>query len=797
MPKLTHATNLARPTGANRYARHADAYIEAGWTTTAVHGKQSPYKRTTGYHGEVTPEIDAAMRRSDWHDNIAIRHDDDTLSIDVDEGGGKRGAATLATLAEALGDLPATFSSTARGQDDPRRQHFYRKPADALLLTTLTPGLVIAGVTMETGDIELPQRRHRYSVVWPSVHPDTGETYRWYDLDGEPMDGPPRVEDLPMLPDAWVAALAEGAVTTAGGGTSRGRQTLDQLLADPPARGTGRMNDWLKLVAGHYAARHRNDQATYERLTREAAAKVDPDYEDTETVIASIWKTDTRNHPDRTPARVTVTVSGEGRVSLDDSLLAEFVAAKLDGEYCWASGLGWLHYDGRRWREVSDATLVEATRRILKDQYHYEIEVETDRKRMAQFASLLAAGKIRSVVGLVRGIVERDPADFDRHPDLLNVANGVVDLRTSELLPHDPSHLFTKITDVPYARGARSADWDKALAALPSDVADWMQVRFGQGVTGYPTSDDLLPILQGGGANGKSTVIDSVTGALGEHSVIVPEKLLTASSHDHPTELTTLMGARLAIIEELPEGARFSVKRLKDVLGTAKITARKIQRDNVTWKATHSLFVTTNYRPRVDETDHGTWRRLSLVRFPFTFKRGAVADERTRPGDPALRERMRVGGNGQHEAVLAWVIDGARRWYEAGKQFPPMPTKVVEDTLEWRTDTDLVLAYVGDNLRFDPTASVLATELFEHFNAWLKARGQAEWGDTTMTRRFGEHTHVTDHGVQKRRSRALESVSRPPGKSGGAGVKQANIWVGIAFREDADERPDDLFEGGF
>ncbi len=797
MPKRPGATTHHRGSTDNRYARHADAYIERGWTPTAVHDKQSPYKGTTGYRGEVTPEIDAAMRRSDWHNNVAIRHDDDTLSIDVDEGGGKHGATTLAALAEALGDLPPTFSSTARGQGDPRRQLFFRKPDDAVLVTTLTPGLVIAGVTMETGDIELPQRRHRYSVVWPSVHPDTGETYTWYDRDGEPMDGPPRVEDLPMLPEAWVAALAESAATAAGGGTSRGRQTLDQLLADPPARGTGRMNDWLKLVAGHYAAQHRNDQATYERLTREAAAMVDPNYEDTETVIASIWKTDTRNHPDRTPTRVTVTVSGDGRVSLDDSLLAEFVAAKLEGEYCWASGLGWLHYDGRRWREVSDATLVEATRRILKDQYHYEIEVETDRKRMAQFATLLAAGKIRSVVGLVRGIVERDPADFDQRNDLLNVGNGVVELPTGRLLPHDPSYLLTKITEVPYRPGAKSPDWLKALSALTAEVAAWMQVRFGQGATGYPTSDDLLPILQGGGANGKSTVIDAITGALGEHAVIVPEKLLTASSHDHPTELTTLMGARLAIIEELPEGARFSVKRLKDVLGTAKITARKIQRDNVTWKTTHSLFVTTNYRPRVDETDHGTWRRLSLVRFPFTFKRGAVADERTRPGDPALRERMRLGSDGQHEAVLAWVIEGARRWYEAGKQFPPMPTKVAEDTLEWRTDTDLVLAYVGDNLRFDPTASVLATDLFEHFNAWLKARGQAEWGDTTMTRRFGEHTHVTDHGVTKRRSRALEGVSRPPGRSGELGVKQANIWVGIAFREDADERPNDLFEGGF
>lgn len=793
MPKLNGEPSKRGPKPpANLYAQHADQYIEAGWTPIAVHGKQSPFKGTTGYNGKVTPEADAEMRRSTWHDNTAIRHNDDTIAIDVDQGDGKRGAETLAALEAALGPLPRTYSSTARGQGDPRRQLFFRKHPDSQLITTITPGLVIGGVTSETGDIELPQKRHRYSVVSPSKHPDTGETYTWYDLDGQPMDDRPRVEDLPPLPESWEAALTESAVRAAGAQNANGKLSLEQLLADPPQRGTGDTNDWFTRVCGHYAGQHRGDWATYHRMCREAIALVDENYEDAEKTIKSVWERDQRNHAGEAPAPAE-TAPAEGRVSLDDSLLAEFVAEKLGPTYCWASGLGWLHFDGRRWREVSDAALVEATRRILKDQYHYEIEIETDPKRLGKFATLLSSGKIRSVVGLVRGIVERDPANFDRHPSLLNVGNGVVDLCTGKLKPHDPEYLFTKITEVAYTPGANHKDWEQALAAVPPETADWLQVRVGQAATGYPTSDDRLPILQGSGANGKSTVIDPITGALGEHAVIVPEKLLTASSHDHPTELTTLMGARLAIIEELPEGARFSVKRLKDVLGTKRITARKIQRDNVTWDTTHSLLVTTNYRPRVDETDHGTWRRLALVRFPYTFKAGAEADEHTLPGDPGLRGRLRIGGQHQHEAVLAWVVEGARRWFAKQKQFPPLPTQVEADTLEWRKDTDLVLGYADEHLRFDPESVVLATDLFEHFNAWLRGRGQAEWGDTTLTRRFGEHTAVTDHGVSKRRTRNLGSVSRPAGRPSGEVPKQANAWVGLAFRDPSDEPEGGLF----
>jgi hypothetical protein len=47
--------------------------------------------------------------------------------------------------------------------------------------------------------------------------------------------------------------------------------------------------------------------------------------------------------------------------------------------------------------------------------------------------------------------------------------------------------------------------------------------------------------------------------------------------------------------------------------------------------------VTTNYRPRVDEVDHGTWRSLALVCFRLNH------------------ERLGEGPQDQHEAVLNWI----------------------------------------------------------------------------------------------------------------------------------------------
>ncbi len=107
------------------------------------------------------------------------------------------------------------------------------------------------------------------------------------------------------------------------------------------------------------------------------------------------------------------------------------------------------------------------------------------------------------------------PSDaFDRKPYLLNCQNGVLDLRTSELLGHEPEYMMSKITSVQYLESATHKDWDTALTALPEDIQDWLQVRYGQAITGYPVDDDTIPIQAGGGANGKSTLVSSIVEAM-------------------------------------------------------------------------------------------------------------------------------------------------------------------------------------------------------------------------------------------------------------------------------------------
>src|SRR5690606_36593057 len=130
--------------------------------------------------------------------------------------------------------------------------------------------------------------------------------------------------------------------------------------------------------------------------------------------------------------------------------------------------------------------------------------------------------------------------EFDQCRDLIVVGNGTVDLSTGTLGPHDPEHRFTRRTKVHFVPGASHPDVTEMLQALPEGTEEWMQIRFGQALTGHPTWDDVMPILQGGGSNGKSSIIVGLQKALGEYMGMVSERTLLSRDGDHPTELADL-----------------------------------------------------------------------------------------------------------------------------------------------------------------------------------------------------------------------------------------------------------------
>lgn len=505
---------------------------------------------------------------------------------------------------------------------------------------------------------------------------------------------------------------------------------------------------------------------------------------------------------------------GSGGVGeFTDAVIAERAASEaLSGRWLWTAGLGWLRWVGRVWAGAADAAAVEVIRQwvisLAQDAAEKVWAAGNDAERsraQAQLAGclkLLSDSRINSIVRLCRGQLLIDAGKFDADPDILVARNGVIDLRTGALLPHDPARLVTRSCNTDYQAGATHPDWSQALTAVPADCLDWLQVRLGQAITGHTPDDDRLLLLRGSGENGKTTILGAFMAAVGDHAQVISDRVLLADPSAHPTELMDLRGLRMAVIEETPEARRLSVSRMKKVLGTPTITARHCGKDDTSFTATHTLFVSSNYRPIIEETDHGTWRRLALLQFPYRFRKQGekLAGPLDRTGDPGLRPRVIAGAEGQHTAILAWGVEGAKRWYAAGRTMPPLPARVESDTLAWRGEWDLVLAWVGERLVAERGKLILAASLQEDFGAWLASHGQHAWSARTLVARLEAHDWTAEHHVERRTVKLKagdERLSRPQSwpPSLDVGARTAKVWMGVRFRSETDEAADDTHSG--
>lgn len=732
--------------------------------------------------------------------------------LDVDPGGDE-------AIAEAGHEIPKTFNYPTHRKGG--RHHVYAAPEgiELTIAKALLDGVDVrsgAGLMVYYGPeldgvpdlapapdwILVAKGEHRGAGGGTDRDPSaTEERFRERLVDGKPkkkfaklirgVEFPKGAAHEPML-EVVAALIGEGVRGTPGV-----LRLLDETRERYVVGGPDRARDWENAIAGSVkrfglppttlVMSKAEFKAHKERISPKAVAERDAERkaayrsEKHRSAIAAA-----RNPDAPRP------LAGD-RV-LEDASLADELANVLHGRWAYAEGYGIMRYVSKgkagRWKPAEEHSLIEAVRRLLVEievAEHTAAAMRGDNKAVTHARTLLSRSRAASVARLIVGILAEDEPEFDAHPDLLNTPSGVVDLRTSEVSDADPLLYLTKMTKAAYRRKADRTMWDRACEALPPSVVEWLQIRLGQSITGYTPDDDMLVIFEGAGENGKTSWMIGVRKTLGDYARTLPERLLVADPGDHPTTLMTLQGLRTGMIEELPEGRALNVKRLKDTVGTPEITARKMRQDDVTFPNTTCLFLATNYLPIVAETDHGTWRRLALVRFRLTYVKTeaelkAKGKKRGRLGDTAIKRHFEHHAD---EGLLAWLVEGARAWYDRGEKMPPKPKIVERDTEAWRMDADPILAYVRDNLVRDAGHAITATDLQDDFNAWLERRGHRRWTGQTINSRF--QGHVSMDGIERRMVKFSAKVkpSRPRSVLTTKPIpKSTTSWRGVRFAEE-------------
>lgn len=493
-----------------------------------------------------------------------------------------------------------------------------------------------------------------------------------------------------------------------------------------------------------------------------------------------------------------------------DSGQGEFLRDQMPGVR-YADNVGWFDWDGTRYKPVTENFVATKVNTFYLERFRSFIKrymdsmKEDDNATAKSYKAFMSASRLSAILKQFSRTtgVRVDADELDSHPDLLNTPIGIVHLPTGKIGKHDPKFLMTKITKGSYRPGFTHPDWTKAQEALPPEVAEFMQVRLGQALTGYmPNSHDCI-VATGSGGNGKSLwFTDGAVLAVGDYAY-APKADLISSGKRTPgaadEDRAGLRGVRLALVEEVPEGRSLSTNAIKAVVGTSLITARFLFGHDFRFHATHSLFITTNFILSVAETDEGSWRRLCKVDFPYSFV-ADPKDEGQKKGDTGLEQRIRESKTGQHDAVLTWMIEGAMRYYVQPTLINEehRPKAVADETLAWRKTADRLLSFWDDRIVADPTRFVAKSDLYDEFVRWLSSGGHPAWTQETFFTRLRTHKvyRAARVGTAKQTTTG-GGLSRPPlprpagmawsSTSWPSIPARANVFKGIRFvTEDED-----------
>jgi putative DNA primase/helicase len=279
---------------------------------------------------------------------------------------------------------------------------------------------------------------------------------------------------------------------------------------------------------------------------------------------------------------------------------------------------------------------------------------------------------------------------WDADPWQLNTPDGVVDLQTGQARPHIPEDYFTKITSVgPRGDCSRFLAFLDRITGGDCELVAYIRRVLGYGLIGL-TREHALFFGYGTGANGKSVLLSTVAGILGEYHKTAPIETFTASNADrHPTDLASLRGARLVTATETEEGRRWAESRIKQLTGGDTVAARFMRQDFFEYRPAFKLVIAGNHKPSLRSVDEAIRRRFHLIPFAVTVP----PEER----DPDLAEKLKEEWPG----ILAWLIEGCLEWQTEGLS---PPKAVLDATAAYLSAEDSLSAWIDDTCERKPGA---------------------------------------------------------------------------------------------
>lgn len=218
------------------------------------------------------------------------------------------------------------------------------------------------------------------------------------------------------------------------------------------------------------------------------------------------------------------------------------------------------------------------------------------------------------VIGYLGAIA--DPLDDSPGLDVVNLANGLLDVGTMELRPHSPDYLVPVQLPVAFDRSATCPTIDHFIRQVfPEDTVELVYEIAGWLLT-PDTRLQRAILFIGDGENGKSTFLNLVVRLLGKRSVAT--RTLQELTTDR-FATADLFGKLANICADLPSVGLDDTSVFKKLVGEDPISAQRKFKDAFEFYSYARPIFSANEIPVAADATHAYERRWIVLRCPHRF----------------------------------------------------------------------------------------------------------------------------------------------------------------------------------
>ena len=429
----------------------------------------------------------------------------------------------------------------------------------------------------------------------------------------------------------------------------------------------------------------------------------------------------------------------EGKRSLSDTGNGRRLVDVFGAGVRYTTGLGWFVWKEGYWKpDREDLEVQELAKKIAPI-----ISSEVTRYPESQQTEVIKWAHQSRSNSRLRGAVDSAKSDprvevpvdmWDNDENLLGVLNGVIDLKTGELLKGRPDLHITRRAPVAYTRGHRNVRWEEFINFATGgdrEYQDWLQRAAGYSITGS-NKFDLMFLVYGPAGSGKNTFVEALVKALGTQQYAWPldsSILAQGDGQANGTDLyhwAQLRGRRMVWVDELPDSERMKENSVKKLTGSSEISARSPGEQPFTFQSQAKLWISTNHRPII--SDDAMWRRIRPI--PFTFVPEVM--------DPNLKEYI-FDAEGALPAVLAWAVEGAIKVLNSSNRDAlGWCTRVAEAADVYRKNEDRIGIFLSEETSVSEGTSTAVKSLFGVYRVWSEERGERPMTQIAFHRKLAD-----------------------------------------------------------